>query len=164
MWGQCMGPPWQTSVVPVIGETENWASMGVVLAAAAVKLKIVLHGYDLTSEIAGFKGLQMNIDSKSLASQAAADLVRLKTRIVILMMFGPRNRLLLCAAFQRGFRNAVFMGMGWLPNGWEKLRSPEGSGSGPVFGSMPSVTSVSCGVMPKAVKVPLLQSGSMVSM
>jgi len=108
----------QTSVASVIGETENWGSMGVALASAAQEQGVQLMGFDLTSEMNGFVGLQISIDSTTAASDVVGELRRLKPRIVILLMFQVRNRLVLCEAYRQGYVNAIYMPMGWLPNGW----------------------------------------------
>jgi ABC-type branched-subunit amino acid transport system substrate-binding protein len=108
----------QTQVIPVIGETQNWASMGSRLASVAQSMGVTLVGNDLSAEINGFNGLQISIDSQSAAKDIATELVNFKTRFVILQMFAFRNRLVLCEAYKKQFVNAVYMVMGWLPFGW----------------------------------------------
>ena len=53
-----------------------------------------------------------------MAKTMASDLVKYNERVVVLLLFHRRDRLVLCEAFKRGFVYAVYMPMGWLPFGW----------------------------------------------
>ena len=93
----------QKRVVPVIGETENWGSMGTALAAAAKEQGVEPAGLELPEIGPGFHGLQISIDSRAAAKDVATELIRLRQRIVILLMFHRRNRLVLCEAYNLFF-------------------------------------------------------------
>jgi len=108
----------RTSVIAIIGETENWGSMGVALVQAALVQGVELKGMDLSSEMAGFHGLQISMDSATAARDIASELKRLQQRIAIAQIFQVRLRLVLCEAYLQGYHNAIYMPMGWLPNGW----------------------------------------------
>lgn len=106
------------SLVTVIAEASDWRSMGTALGQAAVEQGVEMAGHDLTHEIAGFHGLQITLDSAASAAGIAAELLRLKRRVVILIMYEPRARLVLCAAYRQGFMSALYMPLGWLSTGW----------------------------------------------
>lgn len=114
-----------TTFTSVVGETENWGSMGEGLAAAASAQGVSMRGLDLTAEIAGFYGAQVGSDSQAAAKEAASELVRLKERIVVLLMFAARNRLVMCEAHKLGLRNTVYMVFGWFSYGWWEIEDTD---------------------------------------
>jgi len=92
--------------------------MGTALAREAFERNIELKGFVMSEMIDGFTGLQISYDSSTAAQDTAVELLRLKERIVILLMFELRNRLLLCENYKIGFLNAIYMPFGWLKQGW----------------------------------------------
>lgn len=107
-----------TSITSVVGDTENWGSMGETLATVAAAQGVTMRGLDLTNEIPGFIGVQISSDSQAAAKEAAAEIFRLKERVVVLLIFAGRARLFLCEAHKVGIANAVYMVLGWFEHGW----------------------------------------------
>ena len=102
----------------VLGELDLWGAMAGVLAVEAASAGVALKGDDLTQKVNGLRGMVVRLDDKEMAKSAARGLVRYRQRVVILLNYHPRSRLVMCEAFKLGFVNAVYMTFGWHPFGW----------------------------------------------
>ena len=70
---------------------------------------MALVGDDLTDEMAGVFGLQIDVDTKAKANEVATKLVRLKQRVVFMFVYEHTGRLVFCEAYKLGYRHAIMM-------------------------------------------------------
>ncbi|CAK0836431.1 unnamed protein product [Prorocentrum cordatum] len=104
------------------GETAQWGSDVIKVGVAADDQGVTLEGQSF-DDLGTWRGYQVSSDSVTAAEEAAGLLKQgasdgYVSRFVILQMYQPRARLLMCAAHQIGYKNVIWMVTGWFTAGW----------------------------------------------
>ncbi|CAK0839895.1 unnamed protein product, partial [Prorocentrum cordatum] len=109
----------------VIGETSVWTPHAASVLRQSEAHGVALKGVDLSEEfewqgepLEGFAGYQVSINSVSAAFEAAKGIRQPNRRIVLTMMYDDRLRMLFCECHKLGLDNFIFMGPGWLGDGF----------------------------------------------